>query len=129
MKTYVSDTQAIVKHLTDLKVIKIEIDTIFKQADIGEARILIPAPVLFEIGYLNEKGRIKVSIADMNQLFQQNPFYREQSLDFDMIKSSFEIIDIKELHDKLIAGTARQLNLPILTNDPIIKASQFVTCI
>ncbi len=46
-----------------------------------------------------------------------------------IIKSAFEIRDIPELHDKLIAGTARYLNLPLITNDPVILQSSFVECV
>ena len=31
-----------------------------------------------------------------------------------------------QLHDRLIASTARYLNLPIITNDPIILKSKWV---
>lgn len=41
----------------------------------------------------------------------------------------FEIKDIPELHDRLIAGTAKYLNLPLITNDPIILKSESVICI
>jgi predicted nucleic acid-binding protein len=30
------------------------------------------------------------------------------------------------LHDRLIAATARYLDLPIITNDPVIRDSRFV---
>ena len=36
------------------------------------------------------------------------------------------INDIPELHDRLIAATARYLDLPLITNDPIIRDSSFV---
>ena len=37
-----------------------------------------------------------------------------------------EIDDIPEFHDQLIAATARYLDLPIITNDPVIQDSKFV---
>ena len=129
MNTYLTDTQALVKHLTGKWVIKAEIDSIFKQADKGQALIIVPATVLFEIAYLNEKGRFNIPLDRMTELLNCGGGYQEHLLDFPIIKTSFEIKDIKELHDRLIAGTARHLNLPVLTNDPIILASQFVTCI
>ncbi|WP_164490090.1 hypothetical protein [Runella sp. SP2] len=42
------------------------------------------------------------------------------------IKSAFEITDIPELHDRLIAGVGRFLQLEVLTNDPKIINSAFV---
>ncbi|MFO8084776.1 MAG: hypothetical protein R6U27_10710 [Desulfobacterales bacterium] len=34
--------------------------------------------------------------------------------------------DIPEMHDRLIAATARHLDLPLITNDPVIRDSEFV---
>jgi hypothetical protein len=45
---------------------------------------------------------------------------------FDVVKSTAAIDDIPELHDRLIAGTATWLGVPILTNDPVMMASQHV---
>jgi predicted nucleic acid-binding protein len=33
--------------------------------------------------------------------------------------------DIPELHDRLIAATAMHLDLPLITNDPVISKSEF----
>jgi len=44
-------------------------------------------------------------------------------------EAAFEITDIPELHDRLIAGTARHLNLQLITNDPEILDSAFVNCV
>ena len=46
-----------------------------------------------------------------------------------IIKTTFEIKDIPELHDGLIAGTARHLNIPLITNDPVILKSKSVKCV
>ena len=43
-----------------------------------------------------------------------------------MLFAASEITDIHELHDRLIAATARYLDLPLITNDPVIRASEFV---
>jgi len=47
----------------------------------------------------------------------------EEALSFGVIKAAFEITDIPELHDRLIAGVARHLNLPLITNDPVTRLS------
>jgi hypothetical protein len=53
----------------------------------------------------------------------------EERLSIEIIASAFEITDIPELHDRLVAGTARYLNVPLLTNDPDILGSKFVICV
>jgi len=129
MSRYVTDTQALIKFLNGKKVINDIVDSIFRKTDEGENIIVIPSAVLFEIGYLHEKQRIPVSVKDIKNILEDSVNYREEKLSIDIIESSFEITDIPELHDRLIAGTARYLNLPLITNDPVILASRFVNCI
>jgi len=129
MNKYVTDTQALIKFFNGKKVINDTADSVFKKADEGENIIVIPSVVLFEIGYLYEKQRIPVSIKDIKAVLEDSLNYREEKLSIDIIESSFEITDIPELHDRLIAGTARYLNISLITNDPVILASRFVNCV
>jgi PIN domain nuclease of toxin-antitoxin system len=129
MKRFVIDTQAIIKFLNGVKVISDSIDQILKKADAGVNIIVIPSIVIFEIAYLHEKGRVPVSIGDIESIISGSLNYVEEPLTLDIIRSAFEITDIPELHDRLIAGTARSLDLPLITNDPVILDSTFVQCI
>ena len=129
MNKYVIDTQAIIKFLNGQKVINDNIDQILKMTDEGKNIIIIPSVVIFEIGYLHEKKKIPISIVDVEKIINSSVNYVEEKLSINIIKSAFEITDIPELHDKLIAGTARYLNLPLITNDHVILQSSFVECI
>jgi len=129
MNKYVTDTQALIKFLNGKKVINDIVDSVFRKTDEGENIIIIPSVVLFEIGYLYEKKRIPVSVKDIKIVLEDSVNYREEKLSINIIESSFEITDIPELHDRLIAGTARYLNIPLMTNDPVILASKFVNCV
>lgn len=129
MKKYVIDTQALVKFMNGVKVISTAVDQILKKADAGENIIILPSAVIFEIAYLYEKKRIPVSITDIEGIISGSLNYIEEPLTLDIIKSAFEINDIPELHDRLIAGTARYLDLPLMTNDPVILNSAFVKCV
>ena len=129
MNKYVIDTQALVKFLNGKKVINDTIDLILKKADTGEHIIVIPSVVIFEIGYLYERNRIPISIENIKTILKDSMNYVEEKLSIEIIESAFEITDIPELHDRLIAGTARYLHLPVITNDPDMLASSFVTCV
>lgn len=129
MNKYVTDTQAIIKFINGQKVISSKVTSIFKDADKGKNIIIIPSIVLFEIGYLHEKSRIPVSINDMENIIRVSVNYLEEKLSIDIIKAAFEITDIPELHDRLIAGTVRYLDIPLITNDPVILKSRFVKTI
>ena len=129
MDKYVIDTQALIKFLNGVKVINENIDLILKKTDEGENIIIIPSVVMFEIGYLHEKKKIPISLVEVEKIINNSINYVEEKLSINIIKSAFEITDIPELHDKLIAGTARYLNLPLITNDPVILKSSFVECV
>jgi predicted nucleic acid-binding protein len=129
LNKYVIDTQALVKFLNGVKVINDEIDTILKKTDEGQNIIVVPSVVIFEIAYLHEKKRIPISVEDIENILADSVNYVEEVLTRDIIKSAFEITDIPELHDKLIAGTARYLDIPLITNDPVILCSTFLKCI
>jgi len=64
-----------------------------------------------------------------SEYLKQFPRYREAAMNLAAIQSAAQITDIPELHDRLIAGTARRLGLALITNDPAIQASSFVKTI
>jgi predicted nucleic acid-binding protein len=102
---------------------------IFEQAEQGQAVIYIPAMVLAEILYLSEKQRIECNLDSVKVYLTKFSTIKEQPLDFAVMEATGKIKDIPELHDRIIAGTALALNLPLITNDPLIIASQFVKAI
>jgi PIN domain nuclease of toxin-antitoxin system len=43
------------------------------------------------------------------------------ALDHSILLKMFDLKEIPELHDKIIASTAKHLNLPIITKDQILQ--------
>ena len=126
MNSFVTDTQALVKFMMGRKVINDACHQVFLDADQGETVIIIPAIVLMEVMYLFEKNRIDVNLFQAEKLMQSEN-YQFEPLSLEILKVASEITDIPELHDRLIAATARYLDIPIITNDPEILKSSFVT--
>jgi predicted nucleic acid-binding protein len=80
-----------------------------------------------EVMYLFEKNRIEIGILQTEDLMEsQNYQFEPLSLGLEILKAASQIHDIPELHDRLIAATARYLDLPLITNDPVISKSEFV---
>ena len=129
MKKYAIDTQALVKFMHGRKVINNKVDSILRRVDEGKDIVIIPAAVIFEIGYWHERERIPISLEDIQNIVNNSINYVEEKLTLGIIKTTFEIKDIPELHDRLIAGTARHLNIPLITNDPVILKSKSVKCV
>ncbi|GMT49265.1 MAG: hypothetical protein IEMM0008_0804 [bacterium] len=78
---------------------------------------------------MHEKVRIPISLDDIQNILDNSINDVEEKLTMEIIKAAFEIKDIPELHDRLIAGTARYLDVPLITNDPIILKSKQIKCI
>lgn len=98
---------------------------LFFSADKGESTIIIPAMVLMEVLYLFEKHRIDIDLL-LTEALLKSQNYQFEPLIMEILKTASEITDIPELHDRLIAATARYLDIPIITNDPVIRKSKFV---
>lgn len=127
-KQFVTDTMAIILRLEKRKMSQ-NAKSLFQSTEAGETLIYIPSMVFAEILYLSEKNRIKASLDNVESYLKQYPNFKEYPLSFSEFQASAKIQDIPELHDRLIAGTALSLNLPLITNDPIIEASAFVQTI
>ncbi len=128
MNRYVADTMALILWLEKRKM-PANVKKRFQQADQEQAEIIIPAIVFAELAYLSEKSRIDATLDDVQHLLRNNSFVSEHSISLDTVMQAFEIDDIPELHDRLIAASGKELSLPILTNDPDIQNSAFVNTI
>jgi len=125
MDRFVTDTQALLKFMMGKKVIDDESYQAFLAAERGEAVVIIPAIVLMEVMYLFEKHRIDISLLQVEDLLESRN-YQFEPLSLEVLEAASVIEDIPELHDRLIAATARYLDLPLITNDPVIRGSRFV---
>lgn len=125
---YVADTVALVLYLEKRKS-GASAEQIFDSAENGQTIIRIPAMVFAEILYLSEKKRITANLTDISALLQNSPNFKEFPLTADVIKSTEQITDIPELHDRIISATAKHLNLELITNDTKIQNSTFVKTI
>jgi PIN domain nuclease of toxin-antitoxin system len=101
---------------------------IFEKADTGLNQILIPGIVLIEMVYLVEKGRISESSLNrvLELLEPVGGSYEIAPLDKETVKAIQEIprSDVPDMPDRIIAATAYQLKLPLISKDSKIKKSK-----
>lgn len=128
MNRYVADTMALILRLEKRRMPE-NVKETFRRAEREEVEIDIPAIVFAELGYLAEKKRIETTLAEAKTYLATFPSIKEKPMTLSTVKEAFEIDDIPELHDRLIAATGKELNIPILTNDPDIQNSSFVKSI
>lgn len=126
VKSYIADTHALFWYLTASPRLGAAAKGAFDQALRGEARILIPAIVLAELHFLNQKASQPLAFAEEFERLRQAgqfafiPFEPEHVLDFD------RDAPIPEMHDRMIVGAARRTGATLLTRDTAITASAAV---
>jgi predicted nucleic acid-binding protein len=125
---YVADTMALVLRLENRRLPK-KAKRVFELVEQGECTIFIPSIVFAEIAYLSERKRITATLDKAEDYISTFSHVVQDPMTVDHIKKSFQISDIPELHDRLIAGTAFFRNAMIITNDPLIQNSRFVSTV
>lgn len=122
---FVTDTMALVLRL-ERRRMPPTAKAIFDAVESGQATVYVPTMVFAEILYLSEKRRISLSLPAVAEHLEQFRHYQEYPMSLAVIQAAAQINDIPELHDCLMAGTARLLHLDLITHDPTIQASTFV---
>ena len=122
---FVTDTVGLVLRLEKRKM-GAGAKSVFDSAESGSAIIYVPSLVLAEMLYLSEKGRITATLRDAADYMSRHSHCKDYPLDLAVVQAAAQISDVRELHDRLIAGVARLLSLQLITNDLSIQASSFV---
>jgi len=130
MRRYVADTQSILWHLAKDRHLSRQARRIFGLVEKGRAQVLIPSIVLVEAIFLMQRDRIPK--AQVSQLFalsedtDANFYVVPLNMTVAKAVSDFGPVAIPDMPDRIIAATARALNLPLITVDPIIADSELV---
>jgi predicted nucleic acid-binding protein len=122
---YVTDTMGLVLWI-ERRRLGARAKAVFKAAEERTAVIHVPALVVAEDLYLAERKRIRMTLDDRQGALIRFPHVKEYPLSLQVVKAAAEITDIRELHDRLIAATARLLGLQLVSNDPAVQSSSFV---
>ena len=133
MPEYVSDTHSLTWYLTNDARLPATVRSIFEGADNGENVILIPSICLVEIIYLVEKARYPEHlIRQVIELVDESTDnYVVIPLSSDVIRVLQEVDRniVPEMPDRIIAASAKYLELPLLSADKAITSLPDLTVI
>jgi PIN domain nuclease of toxin-antitoxin system len=102
---------------------------VFDEGVHGKALLIVPYVVVAELFYLLQKyGQVGL-FAPMLVDFQTFPYYRLEPMTLADLVALDSIAEIPEMHDRLIALTAKRLGATIITKDQSIQASPQVKCL
>ena len=126
---YVADTHALVFFATgQLRRMSPRCRNIFRRAEEERDRVHVPAVCFFEIALLLERGRIRsrIDFDAWYDLVAAHPGLPIERLGWDDIREARGLRNLVDPFDRLIAGTALRLEVPLLTNDERMRRSGLV---
>ena len=103
----------------------------FDRARAGRARLAVPTLCLFEVGQLEERGRITLTVPFERwcDLVEETDALLLLPLDRVHVSEARALPTLRDPFDRLIAGTAVALGLPLITPDARIAALERVAVI
>jgi len=114
----VIDTHPLLWYLADdQKRLSSFADDAIRDAEEGETDILIPAIVIAEAIYVGEKYALSVDIQRLSELIREEPKFLVVSLSMPILEAMARIEPRMEMHDRIIAATARVFGATVITKD------------
>jgi len=133
MSAYVTDTHALLWHLSNDPALSGPAADLFRQADAGAVEIIIPSIALIEVVYLCERQRVPDDRIDRILALPSMPGsrYRMVPLDEPVVQALRRIPrdQVPDMPDRIIGATALSLGLPLITRDSNLTSSQLLTCV
>lgn len=126
---YVTDSHSFLWFLSKDKKLSKKALAIFRECDEGKEIVVVPSIALIECLHVCEKKRVELEFQEIMRKLQGTFNYSIYPLDEELILECQNIPQIRELHDRIIVGTAKLLNAPLITKDAKIEASRIVETI
>lgn len=120
LPAYIVDTHSFYWYLQSPDRLSVAADAIFRLVEAEKAQLIIPAIVIAEIYYLTrKKGQPLLPSKLLEDIYQAPGFYLSELGRPQLQK--IEVLDIPEMHDRLIAAEALVHEAPVMTKDPVLQ--------
>jgi len=129
MDTYVADAHSLVWFIAESNKITEKASHIFEDAENAQVEVLIPTIVLAEITYIAQKKRVDVTIDEVLERIQQGDGFAVVPFDLSVFEVSLQMPKTWEIHDSIIAATARHYDAKLITKDGVLQESDEVETI
>ena len=114
---YVVDTHALWWYFDSPERLSATVETIFNMAEHDNATIVIPAIVAAELYYLSVKLGRPFTPTELMDMVNTIPGFEFSNLGMEQLEKLDTLQEAPEMHDRLIAGEAVALDVPVITRD------------
>jgi PIN domain nuclease of toxin-antitoxin system len=118
---FVADTHALLWWFINSSKMSLKASEIFEKCENGENIIFIPSIVIAESLSIFDKKRISFNFKNLFKKIHTSDNFVLIALDYPILQQMIALKEIPELHDKIIASTAKYLKLPIITKDKTLQ--------
>ena len=119
---FVTDTHALVWWFTGSPKLSAKAEEIFAKCERGENIIFIPSIVVAELLSIFDKKRVSFNFRNLFKKIHTSENFVLIALDYPVLEKMVALKEVPELHDKIIASTAKYLKVPIITKDKILQS-------
>jgi PIN domain nuclease of toxin-antitoxin system len=123
---YVIDTHILIWYFTGNKRLSEKLKNTIDQVRQHGGRLLVPTIVLAEALNVAAKGRVEFDFNHLYQLVRAEPEFEVVEFGLDIFDEAMRIKGIPEIHDRIIAATAKFYGANLLTKDGVIRLSNEV---
>lgn len=129
MNAVVVDTHPLVWYFTEDPRLSARAREFLEQAEAGAVQALVPTIVLAEIAHISERKKAPVSVHEVVTTLRQENGFAVVPFDFEVFSTMLKLPAEWELHDRVIAATARYYSASLLTKDGDLRKSEGVETI
>lgn len=126
MNVFVIDTHALAWFFAEDSRLSPTVDSILVRAEATTAQILIPTLVLAELTLISQKQRVPIAIAVILDAIQETTSFIIVDFDFSVFQTFLELPQTWDLHDRIIAATAKRYSAKLITRDEELRSSNII---
>lgn len=129
LPVYIVDTHALYWYRTDPGRLSPAADAVFRLADAGGARIIVPAIVIAELYYLTQKFGPAASTSGMLEDINNSREFVFSELGQRQLEAMERVEGVSEMHDRLIVAEALAHHAPLISKDAVLRRNAMVDVI
>ena len=123
MALYVADTHAPLWYLGGSQVLGDAAKAAFEEVANGSGQVLIPAIVIAELISLSEKRGREIDVNRIVDTLRSQPGFRLTDLSPEIVLGILPIVNLRDIHDRLIVSEAIAQGATLITRDQSITDS------